>query len=272
MSTAVSLKYPVVKFQATVTSIRESQLVYRELHPTSIIAFLNSNKTEKLSPSSQSDENKKCAYCNRRGHLRESCFSWLEKKTPDGSKWSTKNPKKAAKKHKLKEKSSRRRGEAKKNSRNNSSINTRIVDDTKHGAANKVNKIAAFEEWRETWTGLHKVWHSTYRTPADPKVWKAATIAIDKNTGRIILTNRDLSHDLCSFTAVSPNPAGRSSQHMVLGCHQWAEGRGEILRQAKDRSYEAMMKSPYVNNIDSHLHGPRGHLIGLNEIKSKLNK
>lgn len=134
MSTAVSLKYPVVKFQATVTSIRESQLVYRELHPTSIIAFLNSNKTEKLSPSSQSDENKKCAYCNRRGHLRESCFSWLEKKTPDGSKWSTKNPKKAAKKHKLKEKSSRRRGEAKKNSRNNSSINTRIVDDTKHGA------------------------------------------------------------------------------------------------------------------------------------------
>ncbi|KAI1005880.1 hypothetical protein K3495_g2340 [Podosphaera aphanis] len=31
---------------------------------------------------------------------------------------------------------------------------------------------------------------------------------------------------------------------MVLACHQWAEGRGEILRQAKDRSYEAMMKSP----------------------------
>lgn len=33
-------------------------------------------------------------------------------------------------------------------------------------------------------------------------------------------------------------------KHMVLACHQWAEVRGEILRQAKDRSYEAMMKSP----------------------------
>ena len=33
-------------------------------------------------------------------------------------------------------------------------------------------------------------------------------------------------------------------KHMVLACHQWAEGRGEILRQAKDRSYEAMMNSP----------------------------
>lgn len=28
-------------------------------------------------------------------------------------------------------------------------------------------------------------------------------------------------------------------KHMVLTCHQWAERRGEILRQAKDRSNEA---------------------------------
>ncbi|KHJ33202.1 hypothetical protein EV44_g3362 [Erysiphe necator] len=132
MSTTISLKDPAVTFQATVTSIRESQLVYRELHPTPIIAFMNSSKTENLSPSSQSDGNKKCAYCNRRGHLRESCFNWLE--IPDGSKWSAKNPKKAAKTLKLKEKLSRGKGKAKKNSKNDSSIKTKIDDDTKHGA------------------------------------------------------------------------------------------------------------------------------------------
>ena len=30
---------------------------------------------------------------------------------------------------------------------------------------------------------------------------------------------------------------------MVLACPQWARGRGEVLRLAKDRSFEAMMNS-----------------------------
>ena len=33
-------------------------------------------------------------------------------------------------------------------------------------------------------------------------------------------------------------------KHMVLACPQWAKGRGEVLRQTKDRSFEAMMNSP----------------------------
>ncbi|KAI1007058.1 hypothetical protein K3495_g1163 [Podosphaera aphanis] len=32
-------------------------------------------------------------------------------------------------------------------------------------------------------------------------------------------------------------------KHMVLACLQWARGRGEVLRLAKDRSFEAMMNS-----------------------------
>ncbi|KHJ36186.1 hypothetical protein EV44_g3200 [Erysiphe necator] len=105
----------------------------------------------------------------------------------------------------------------------------------------EAGKIEAFEEWRETWTGLHKVRHSTYRTPADPKVWKAATITIDKNTGRKILTDKvpGVANPKCQCGYPAQNV-----KHMVLGCHQWAEGRGEILRQAKDRPYEAMMNIP----------------------------
>ena len=31
---------------------------------------------------------------------------------------------------------------------------------------------------------------------------------------------------------------------MVMVCPQWARGRGEVLRKARDSSFEAMMKSP----------------------------
>ena len=31
---------------------------------------------------------------------------------------------------------------------------------------------------------------------------------------------------------------------MVMTCPQWAKGRGEVLRRAKDRSFESMMNSP----------------------------
>ena len=33
-------------------------------------------------------------------------------------------------------------------------------------------------------------------------------------------------------------------KHMLLACPQWASGRGDVLRQVKDRSFEAMMNSP----------------------------
>ncbi|KAI1004857.1 hypothetical protein K3495_g3360 [Podosphaera aphanis] len=155
---------------------------------------------------------------------------------------------------------------------------TRICGKEKSkGRQKEAEKIAAFEEWEKSWTGLHRVQHSTHRTPADPKLWKAATITIDKNTGRKKMTDRgtpsnihqNLSRAQSSIAIQMrsehiglnsylhrrkvpgvANPkcqCGYPSQnvkHMVLACHQWAEGRGEILRQAKDRSYEAMMKSP----------------------------
>ena len=111
MSTVISLKDPTVTLQSAITSIRDSQAVYRELHPTPYIAFLNSNKTEKSSHEPSYAGPKRCAHCNRKGHVRESCFVWLE--TPDGTKWAAKNPKKAAKTLKLKEKLSRKKSTAK---------------------------------------------------------------------------------------------------------------------------------------------------------------
>ncbi|KAI0998523.1 hypothetical protein K3495_g9672 [Podosphaera aphanis] len=136
--------------------------------------------------------------------------------------------------------------------------------------------MAAFHEWKNSWIAHNKTQHSAHRTPADPKLWKAATITIDKNTGRKKMNDRGTPSNIHrnlsraqSSIAIQirsehiglnsylhrrkvpgvANPkcqCGYPSQnveHMALACHQWAEGRGEILRQAKDRSYEAMMKS-----------------------------
>lgn len=47
--------------------------------------------------------------------------------------------------------------------------------------------------------------------------------------------------DSLRFKCIYPS---QNVKHMVLTCYQWADGRGEMLRQAKDRSYEAMMNSP----------------------------
>ena len=33
-------------------------------------------------------------------------------------------------------------------------------------------------------------------------------------------------------------------KNMVLTCPQWAKGKGEVLRQAKDKSFVAIMNSP----------------------------
>ncbi|KAI0991883.1 hypothetical protein K3495_g16304, partial [Podosphaera aphanis] len=54
---------------------------------------------------------KKCAHCNRSGHIREACFHWIE--TPDGTKWAAKNPEKAAKVRKLREQMKNRWGKGK---------------------------------------------------------------------------------------------------------------------------------------------------------------
>ncbi|KAI0995828.1 hypothetical protein K3495_g12351 [Podosphaera aphanis] len=69
---------------------------YRDLHPTPVVALVDMGNNYS---SAKSAEVKRCAHCKRRGHLRESCFLWLD--TADGSKWAAKNPEKAAKIRKL---------------------------------------------------------------------------------------------------------------------------------------------------------------------------
>lgn len=59
-------------------------------------------------------------------------FFWLE--TPDGTKWAAKNPKKATKTLKLKEKLSCKKNTAKKAPTNDSSHTTRNIDNIQHGA------------------------------------------------------------------------------------------------------------------------------------------
>ncbi|KAI0993753.1 hypothetical protein K3495_g14431 [Podosphaera aphanis] len=50
-----------------------------------------------------------CAHSKRKGHVRESCFSWID--TPDGTKWAAKNPQKAAKVIKKREEYKERRSQ-----------------------------------------------------------------------------------------------------------------------------------------------------------------
>ena len=101
MSTAISLMDASVSLQSSLAAIRASQGVYQELNPTSIVALVQD------SGSDSSSKVRICAHCNRRGHLRESCFLWLD--TPDGTKWAAKNPQKATKIRKLQEKLARRK-------------------------------------------------------------------------------------------------------------------------------------------------------------------
>lgn len=107
MSTVISLRDMNISFQSTIASIRASQEVYRELHQAPVVALIQEPKNNP----STAKKVKSCAYCKRRGHLRESCFLWID--TPDGSKWAAKNPEKLAKVRKLQKKSFSQKGKGK---------------------------------------------------------------------------------------------------------------------------------------------------------------
>lgn len=109
MSTVIPLKDSAITFQSAVTSLRASQSVYKELHSTSIVALAGHGNSS--NPSSYPKNPKSCAHCKRRGHLRENCFIWLD--TPDGSKWAAKNPEKAAKTKRLREKLNKKKNNEK---------------------------------------------------------------------------------------------------------------------------------------------------------------
>ena len=102
MSTVISLREPTISLQSAVSSIRTSQAVYRDLHPTPVVALGGKFSTI----SDNSSDVKRCAHCKRRGHLCESCFHRID--TPDGSKQAAKNPNKATKVMKLRTKAANR--------------------------------------------------------------------------------------------------------------------------------------------------------------------
>lgn len=135
-------------------------------------------------------------------------------------------------------------------------------------------KIAAFQEWRNSWACQNNIGHPT---PANPETWKAANLTVNQYTGRkkmnlrgtpseihqnlsraqssIAMQMRSEHIGLNSYLHRRKVPGvespkcqcGYPSQnvrHMVMTCPKWARGRGDILRKSKDRSYEAMIQSP----------------------------
>lgn len=82
-----------VSFLDTVNTLRDSQLSYKKQNE---IARINLLKNNEFIPAG-----KCCAFCGRKGHTREVCFKWIE--TPEGSKWASKNPEKAAKVERLRQ-------------------------------------------------------------------------------------------------------------------------------------------------------------------------
>ncbi|KAI1001878.1 hypothetical protein K3495_g6323 [Podosphaera aphanis] len=124
---------------------------------------------------------------------------------------------------------------------------------------------------------MDRTQHSAHRTPADFETCKTANIFTDAQTGskknnfRGIPYNihRNLSRVQSSVAMqLSSEHIGLNSylhrrkvpgvdspkfqceypwqnvKHMVLARPQWARGKGQVLRLAKDRSFEAMMSSP----------------------------
>ncbi|KAI0998792.1 hypothetical protein K3495_g9404 [Podosphaera aphanis] len=147
--------------------------------------------------------------------------------------------------------------------------------ETNRGRQKEAGRIAAFQEWAKSWVN-NRVQRSDRRATADPESWNAAKIITDQQTGRKRLNFKgtpsnihlSLSRAQSSVATQIRNEhiglnsylyrrkvpgvhdpscqCGYPSQnvkHMVLACPQWARRRGEVLRLAKDRSFEAMMNS-----------------------------
>ncbi|KAI0994247.1 hypothetical protein K3495_g13935 [Podosphaera aphanis] len=78
-----------ISFEKAVETIRSTQTSYLRTETTNFAGNVTADE-------------RTCAYCHSKKHIRETCFLWLE--TPDGTKWVAKNLVKAAKAQKLKEK------------------------------------------------------------------------------------------------------------------------------------------------------------------------
>ncbi|KHJ32507.1 hypothetical protein EV44_g3156 [Erysiphe necator] len=144
------------------------------------------------------------------------------------------------------------------------------------GRQKQAGKIAAYQEWANSWAGQNNTQNSCHTAPADPGSWQAVKIITDERTGRKRLSKKDTPFNIHlnlkraqSSIAIQirseylglnsylhrrrvpgvENPKcqcgypSQNAKHMILACPQWAKGRGEVLRRAKDRSYKAMMNS-----------------------------
>lgn len=138
-------------------------------------------------------------------------------------------------------------------------------------------KIAAFQQWEQSWNQHAPKADVSHRAPADPETWHAATIITDNTTGKVRIKftgtpfaiHQNLTRAQSSIaTQIRSEHVGlnaylyrrkvpgvdeprcqcgypsQNAKHMVMVCPQWAQGRGDVLRKARNRTYEAMMDSP----------------------------
>ncbi|KAI1004655.1 hypothetical protein K3495_g3557 [Podosphaera aphanis] len=141
----------------------------------------------------------------------------------------------------------------------------------------EMGKTAAFQEWANSWPQRTQYLTREYRALADPEVWNAAKFFTDKNTGRQKMTLRGTPSNLHqNLTRAQSSiamqirtehiglksylyrrkvpgvdnprcPSGYPSEnvkHVVMACPLKANGRAEVWRKAKDRSFVAMMNNP----------------------------
>ena len=113
MSLVVPMRDQTVSFNSVVSSIRASQSVYRQLHPSPTIALVNQSRERDSTLNLAHKDKKKCAYCSKTNHVRDNCFLWLD--TPEGSRWAAKNPEKAARTRALQKRLNDRNNKKRKN-------------------------------------------------------------------------------------------------------------------------------------------------------------
>ncbi|KAI1004596.1 hypothetical protein K3495_g3619 [Podosphaera aphanis] len=138
-------------------------------------------------------------------------------------------------------------------------------------------KVAAYEEWADSWANQITNPNIRNRASADPETWKAANIYTERNTNQKRLNFKDTPSELHRYltraqssiaTQIRSEHIGFNSylyrrkvpgvddpsctcgfpsqnvEHMIMACSRWSKGRAEVWRKAKERSFKAMMNSP----------------------------
>ncbi|KAI1003156.1 hypothetical protein K3495_g5049 [Podosphaera aphanis] len=141
----------------------------------------------------------------------------------------------------------------------------------------EMRKTAAFHEWANSWPQQTRDVTRRYRATAVPEVWSAAKFHINKNTGAqkmslrgtlsklhdnltraqssIVVQIRSEHSGLKSYLFRRKVPGvdnprypcgypSESVKHAVMACPLKANGRAEVWRKAKNRSFEVMMNNP----------------------------